>query len=77
MSLVARQEGVSAGRLFRWLKLERQDAARARIAKLQRVLGKKTLGNEVLREAVEYPVGLARFTSTLVAHSLLTLRRPR
>ena len=29
-------------------------AARAEIAKLQRVLGKKTLENEILREAVEY-----------------------
>lgn len=29
-------------------------AARAEIAKLQRVLGKKTLENEILKEAVEY-----------------------
>ena len=29
-------------------------AARAQIAKLQRVLGKKTLENEILKEAVEY-----------------------
>jgi len=29
-------------------------AARAEIAKLQRVLGKKTLENETLKEAVEY-----------------------
>jgi hypothetical protein len=28
-------------------------AARAEIAKLQRILGKKTLENEILREAVE------------------------
>jgi transposase-like protein len=28
--------------------------ARAKIAKLQRVLGKKTLENEILKEAVEY-----------------------
>ncbi|RCH25275.1 transposase family protein [Pseudomonas aeruginosa] len=59
VSLVARQEGVSAGLLFQWRKLERQGAltavsageavvpaselaaARAEIAKLQRVLGKK------------------------------------
>ncbi|EPD38296.1 hypothetical protein HMPREF9701_03780 [Delftia acidovorans CCUG 274B] len=70
--LVARQEGVSAGLLFQWRKLERQGAltavsageavvpaselaaARAEIAKLQRVLGKKTLENEILKEAVEY-----------------------
>jgi transposase-like protein len=29
-------------------------AARTEIAKLQRILGKKTLENEILREAVEY-----------------------
>jgi len=29
-------------------------AARSEIAKLQRVLGKKTLENEILKEAVEY-----------------------
>jgi len=63
VSLVARNEGVSASLLFQWRKLERQGAltavqageavvpaseltaARAEIAKLQRVLGK---------EAVEY-----------------------
>lgn len=72
MSLVARQEGVSAGLLFQWRKLECQGAltavsageavvpaselaaARAEIAKLQRVLGKKTLENEILKEAVKY-----------------------
>ena len=72
VSLVARQEGVSASLLFQWRKLERQGAltavsageavvpaselaaARAEIAKLQRVLGKKTLENEILKEAVEY-----------------------
>lgn len=71
VSLVARQEGVSAELLFQWRKLERQGAltavsageevvpaselvaARAEIAKLQRVLGKKTLENEILKEAVE------------------------
>ncbi len=60
VSLVARQEGVSASLLFMWRKLKRQGAltavsaggavvpaselaaARAEIAKLQRVLGKKT-----------------------------------
>ena len=70
VSLVARQEGVSASLLFQWRKLERQGAltavsageavvpaselaaARAEIAKLQRVLGKKTLENEILKEAV-------------------------
>jgi transposase len=72
VSLVARQEGVSASLLFLWRKLERQGAltavscgeavvpaselaaARSEIAKLQRVLGKKTLENEILKEAVEY-----------------------
>jgi transposase-like protein len=72
VSLVARQEGISAGLLFQWRRLERQGAlmavssgeavvpaselaaARAEIAKLQRILGKKTLENEILKEAVEY-----------------------
>lgn len=72
VSLVARQEGVSASLLFQWRKLEREGAltavtagesvvpaselaaARAEIAKLQRILGKKTLENEILKEAVEY-----------------------
>ena len=72
VSLVARQEGVSASLLFQWRKLERQGAltavsagesvvpaselaaARAEIAKLQRILGKKTLENEIFKEAVKY-----------------------
>ena len=72
VSLVARQEGVSASLLFQWRKLEREGAltavtagesvvpaselaaARAEIAKLQRILGKKTLEHEILKEAVEY-----------------------
>lgn len=72
VSLVTRQEGVSASLLFQWRKLEREGAltavsagesvvpaselaaARAEIAKLQRILGKKTLENEILKEAVEY-----------------------
>lgn len=71
VSRVARQEGVSAGLLFQWRKLERQGALTAMSAgeavvpaselaaargnrKLQRVLGKKTLENEILKEAVEY-----------------------
>lgn len=71
VSLVARQEGVSASLLFTWRRLEREGAlvavgageavvpaselaaARAEIAKLQRVLGKKTLENEILKEAVD------------------------
>jgi transposase-like protein len=72
VSLLARQEGISAGLLFQWRRLERQGAltavssgeavvpaselagARAEIAKLQRILGKKTLENEILKEAVEH-----------------------
>lgn len=74
VSLVAREEGVSASLLFQWRKLEREGgliavsageavvpaselaAARAEISKLQRVLGKKTLENEILKEAVEVAV---------------------
>ena len=65
VSLVARQEGVAASLLFQWRKLERQGALMAvsageavvpasELAKLQRVLGKKTMENEILKEAVEY-----------------------
>lgn len=71
VSLVAREEGVSAILLFPCRKLDRQGALvavgvgeavvpaselaaeRAEIAKLQRVLGKKTLENEILKESVE------------------------
>ena len=71
VSLVARQEGVSASLLFTWRRLDREGAlvavsvgeavvpaseraaARAEIAKRERVLGKKTLENEILKEAVE------------------------
>jgi transposase-like protein len=71
VSLVARQEGVSASLLFQWRKLDRDGAlvavgageavvpaselaaARAEIAKLHRILGKKTVENEILKEAVE------------------------
>jgi transposase len=72
VSLVSRQEGISASQLFQWRKLEKEGAliavsagesvvpaselaaARAEIAKLQRVLGKKTMENEILKEAVDY-----------------------
>ncbi len=67
MSLVARQESVSASLLFTWQRLEREGAlvvvsadeavvpacelavARAEIAKLQHVLGKKTWGTRLSR----------------------------
>lgn len=73
VSLVARQQGVSARLLFQWRKLERPGvltavsageavvraselaAARAEIAKLQRVLGKKTLENEILKKPWSTP----------------------
>ena len=72
-SLVARQEGVSAGLLFQWRKLERQGAltavsageavipaselaaARAEIAKLQRVLGRKPWRTKSLRKPWSTP----------------------
>jgi transposase len=74
VSLVSREEGVSASLLFHWRKLDREGAltavsagetvvpaselaaARAEIAKLQRILGKKTVENEILREAVDVAV---------------------
>lgn len=73
VSLVARQEGVSASLLFTWRKLDREGAlvavgageavvpaselaaARAEIAKLQRVLGKKTLENVQARTQTPEP----------------------
>jgi transposase len=68
VSLIARQEGMSASLLFQWrqgaltavsadeavVPASELAAARAEIAELQRVVGKKTLKNEILKEAVEY-----------------------
>jgi len=42
-------------------------AARAEIAKLQRVLGKKTLENEILKEAVDYVAEKVACALALVA----------
>ena len=74
VSLVARQEGISASQLFQWRKLEKEGAliavsagesvvpaselaaARAEIAKLQRILGKKTMENEILRACPNFCV---------------------
>jgi transposase len=47
-----RVDAVSAGEAV--VPASELAAARAEIAKLQRVLGKKTLENEILKEAVEY-----------------------
>ncbi|HBE5417590.1 IS3 family transposase [Escherichia coli] len=75
VSLVARQHGVAASRLFLWRKQYQEGsltavaageqvvpaselaAAMKQIKELQRLLGKKTMENELLKEAVEYGRG--------------------
>ncbi|OCE02455.1 IS2 repressor TnpA [Shigella sonnei] len=63
VSLVARQHGVAASQLFLWRKQYQEGsltaaselaAAMKQIKELQRLLGKKTMENELLKEAVEY-----------------------
>uniref|UniRef100_UPI0006832101 transposase n=1 Tax=Shigella flexneri TaxID=623 RepID=UPI0006832101 len=70
VSLVARQHGVAASQLFLWRKqygslaagaageqvvpASELAAAMKQIKELQRLLGKKTMENELLKEAVEY-----------------------
>src|SRR6187397_3201075 len=61
VSLVARHHGIAANQLFTWRRLMAQGALTAAGAgeqvvpasELRRLLGKKTLENEILREAVE------------------------
>src|SRR6478672_10771656 len=65
VSIVARRHGISANQLFTWRRLMARGAFTAAgageevvpvselRAALQRLLGKKTLENEILREAVE------------------------
>ncbi|HIC0643382.1 TPA: IS3 family transposase [Escherichia coli] len=70
VSLVARQHGVAASQLFLWRKQYQEGsltavaageqviaAAMKQIKELQRLLGKKTMENELLKEAVEYGRG--------------------
>ncbi len=59
VSMVARRHGLNPNQLFHWRKLyqdgglsELADALK-QIRELQRMLGKKTMENEILREAVE------------------------
>lgn len=68
VSLVARQHGVAASQLFLWRKQYQEGSLTAvavvpaselasamkQIKELQRLLGKKTMENELLKEAVEY-----------------------
>ncbi|ELP2641600.1 IS3 family transposase [Escherichia coli] len=65
VSLVARQHGVAASQLFLWRKQYQEGSLTAVAAgeqvvpasELQRLLGKKTMENELLKEAVEYGRG--------------------
>ena len=73
VSLVARRHGVAPNQLFRWRKLAAQGALTATSAQeevvaasesralqgreLQRLLGKKTLEAEILKEALEVATG--------------------
>ena len=52
VSLVARQHGVAAGEQV--VPASELAAAMKQIKELQRLLGKKTMENELLKEAVEY-----------------------
>ncbi|KAI5931791.1 Protein Niban 1 [Manis javanica] len=93
VSLVARQEDVSAGLLFQWrsrtprcfdrrlageavVPASELAAARAEIAKLQRVLGKKTLENEILKEAVEYAAEKLPTCPAMATDVLCALQEP-
>src|SRR5829696_1510937 len=62
VSLVARHHGIAGNQLFTWRRLMAHEevvpaselrSAHQQIRELQRLLGKKTLENEILREAVE------------------------
>lgn len=69
VSMVARQHGVNPNQLFHWRKLYQNGSLSAvsageevvpeltdalkQIKELQRLLGKKTMENEILKEAVE------------------------
>ncbi|WP_307963908.1 IS3 family transposase [Shigella flexneri] len=70
VSLVARQHGVAASQLFLWRKQYQEGsltavaageqvvpASELAVKELQRLLGKKTMENELLKEAVEYGRG--------------------
>ncbi|SQW21981.1 transposase [Escherichia coli] len=58
VSLVARQHGVAASQLVaageQVVPASELAAAMKQIKELQRLLGKKTMENELLKEAVEY-----------------------
>src|SRR5690349_20374920 len=58
VSLVARLHGVAANRLFTWRRLVAQGSLTAagsgEVRELHRLLGKKTLEAEILKEALEH-----------------------
>ncbi|EPN9556374.1 transposase [Salmonella enterica subsp. enterica serovar Glostrup] len=77
VSLVARQHGVAASQLFFWRKQYQEGsltavaageqvvaAAMKQIKELQRLLDKKTMENELLKEAVEYGRAKKRIAHT-------------
>jgi len=66
VSLVARQHGISGGQVFTWRRLMIQgvltaaaaySALEAQVRELHRLLGKKTMENELFREAVSLASG--------------------
>ncbi len=70
VSLVARRHGIAGNQLFTWRRLMAQGAVgeevvpasdyralEAQVRELQRLLGKKTMENELLREAVSRAAG--------------------
>ncbi len=67
VSLVARRNGVQPNQLFHWRKLAAQGALTAtaaeyralqnQVRELQRLLGKKTMEAEILKDALELAAG--------------------
>lgn len=52
-------------------------AARAEIAKLQRILGKKTLEKEILKEAVEYATEKIGLRARMCTNCIIAARTGR
>ena len=64
VSLVARRHGVAPNQLFTWRRLVAQGglasdyrALQNQVRELHRLLGKKTLETEILKEALEHATG--------------------
>jgi transposase len=65
VSLVARRHGVAPNQLFTWRRLVAQEvvpasdyrALQSQVRELHRLLGKKTLETEILKETLEHAMG--------------------